>query len=101
MALQERWKKKGKSKPLPYLLAYADAEEFDEFVDVGGPQNLGRRRPRLDEWGDYIEEEQLLHIENLMCGELTDISEFTEKELRKNPTLGKLGWIEHGPQLGV
>jgi len=101
MALQERRKKKSKSKPLPYLLAYADAEEFDEFVDVGGPQNLGRRRPRLDEWGDYIEDEQMLHIENLMSGQLADLSEFTEKELRKNPTLGNLGGIKHGPHLCI
>lgn len=99
MAIDEQRKKRNKSRPIPYRLAWYDMEELDEFGDVGGPQNLGRRRPRLDEWGDYIEDEQMLHIENLMSGELADLSEFTDKELRKSRTLGNLGNIKYGPQL--
>jgi hypothetical protein len=90
MGITQRRNYKPKSKPLPYLLAYSDSEEFDEFVDVGRPLNLGRRRPRLDEWGDYIEEEQLLHIENLMSGELNDISGMTRQEIFRCGTLGNM-----------
>lgn len=101
MGITERRKYKPKSRPLAYLLAYSDSEEFDEFVDVGSPANLGRRRPRHDEWGDYIEEEQMLHIENLMSGELADISEMSVTELRKGRTLGNLGGAKHGPILSI
>lgn len=101
MGITQRRKYKPKSKPLPYLLAYSDSEEFDEFVDVGSPANLGRRRPRHDEWGDYIEEEQMLHIENLMNGELTDISQMSRQEIYKYGTLGNLGGMKHGPILSI
>ena len=84
---------------IPYRLAWYNGEELDEFADVGGPENLGRRRPRLDEWGDYIEEEQMLHIENLKCGLLNDISHMKVKEIRKVRTLGKIGAMKHGPHL--
>lgn len=99
--MKERRKYKPKSKALPYLLAYSDTEEFDEFADVGAPRDLGRRRPRLDEWGDYIEDEQMLHIENLMSGELTDVSEMSVTELRKRPTLGNMRGTKHGPILSI
>lgn len=99
--MKERRKYKPKSRPLPYLLAYSDTEEFDEFADVGAPRDLGRRRPRLDEWGDYIEDEQMLHIENLMSGELTDVSEMSVTELRKRPTLGNMRGTKHGPILSI
>lgn len=101
MGITVRRKYKPKSKPLPYLLAYSDSEEFDEFVDVGSPQNLGRRRPRLDEWGDYIEEEQMIHIECLMSGQLTDISGMSREEIYKHGTLGNLGGVKHGPILSI
>lgn len=81
------------------LVAYIDLEEFDEFADMCHPQDMGRRRPRYDEWGDYIEDEQMLHIENLMCGLIADISNMKVKEIRKVRTLGNLGGIKHGPQL--
>ena len=99
MALREQRLKRNKSRSIPYRLAYLDQEEYDEFADMDGPMNLGRRRPRLDEWGDYIEDEQMLHIENLMNGELTDISEMSRDEMLKGGTLGNLGGIKVGPIL--
>lgn len=97
--MKEQRRKRNKSKKVPYLLAYIDLEEFDEFQDMATPRDYGRRRPRHDEWGCYIEDEQMLHIENLMCGLIADISHMTVAEIRKTPTLGNLGGIKHGPQL--
>jgi hypothetical protein len=35
-------------------MKYPDGVDADDYVDVEHPRNLGRRRPRTDEWSDYI-----------------------------------------------
>jgi hypothetical protein len=53
-----------------FFLSYLDSEEHDEFADVAEPRNFGARRPRTDEWGDYILEEQEWYIQAFMSGEI-------------------------------
>lgn len=65
MKLREYRRKLRKSKPMPYILIYEDEPQMDEFADVGEPRNLGRRRPHIHEWDDYILEEQGLWREEL------------------------------------
>lgn len=51
-------------------LNYSDQEQYEEYGDVAGPKNLGRRKPNQEEWGDYIVEEQQHYAYGLESGEI-------------------------------
>lgn len=51
-------------------LNYSGQEQYEEYGDVAGPKNLGRRRPNQEEWGDYIVEEQQHYAYGLESGEI-------------------------------
>lgn len=65
MKLREPRRRRRKSVTAFYILIYEDEPQMDEFADVGEPRNLGRRRPHIHEWDDYILEEQGLWREEL------------------------------------
>ena len=67
---------------------YEDETQWEEYTDVGCPISLGRRKPRNDEWGDYIAEEQAFYIERLMNGEIDEPEEMTIAECVKRYALG-------------
>jgi hypothetical protein len=69
-------------------LAYGDLETWEEYVDVDRPISLGRRRPRDDEWGDYIAEAQAFHIERLLNGDIDEPEPMTIAECVKRYALG-------------
>ncbi len=71
---------------------YEDEAQWGEYVDVGNPISLGRRRPRTDEWGDYIAEEQSFYIERLMNGEYDEPEEMTNAECVKRYALKQ--WLK-------
>ena len=73
-------------------LAYGDLETWEEYVDVDRPISFGRRRPRDDEWGDYIAEEQSFYIDRLMNGEYDEPEEMTNAECVKRYALKQ--WLK-------
>ena len=72
--------------------AYTDLEQWGDYFDVENPVSLGRRRPRNDEWGDYIAEEQSFYIERLMNGEYDEPEEMTNAECVKRYALKQ--WLK-------
>lgn len=43
-------------------IEFEDDTTQDEYEDVNGPPNLGRRRPIAGEWSDYIHDEQIMQL---------------------------------------
>lgn len=66
----KRFHKKNRVPGHPASLRYVNEETREEYEDVTVPKNLGRRRPRVDEWGDYILEEQQHYLAGIASGEI-------------------------------
>lgn len=66
----KRFHKKNRVPGHPASLRYVNEETREEYEDVTAPKNLGRRRPRVDEWGDYILEEQQHYLAGIVSGEI-------------------------------
>ena len=70
IADRQRKTARKKLNPIQFHLPYFDDVEYEEFGDIANPRNLAGRRPRNDEWGDYIAEEQDWYISAIMSGEI-------------------------------
>jgi hypothetical protein len=58
---------------------YLYYNHFDSYK----PKHLGRRRPVIHEWGDYIIDEQELYLCGLACGEIV-LPKVKNKDARKS-----------------
>lgn len=64
---------------------YEDDTLKDEYEDVNGPRNLGRRRPMTEEWSDYILDAQEMKLLELRDTPLVRKPRKRKKYTRKRP----------------
>jgi hypothetical protein len=74
---------------LSRLLNYVDQEQWADYIDVAKPMNLGRRRPNVEEWDDYILEAQLLWVEHLDTLEI-DHERYNKEYKKRKPRIKAL-----------
>ncbi len=58
---------------------YLYYNHFDSYK----PKHLGRRRPVIHEWGDYIIDEQELYLSAIACGEIV-LPKVKNRDARKS-----------------
>lgn len=70
-------------------IMFDDEDAKDEYEDVNGPPNLGRRRPIQGEWSDYILDEQGMRL-----------MEMRDERVKKKPRKRKYTRRRPLPNLG-